>query len=145
MATKTTHRPGDPVTYNEWGSAAVYGTSPDPILERAKAVNPPTPEELAADLAVGEAEKRFNDFLRTAARKMRDAGLPEGFVSGFGLMADHDRGEYENVRGDLERALTRRNGLRLERHRRIQAQVDSENANAAIAAQREYQRKRGIG
>jgi len=118
----------------------MIATLPDPILERAKAANPPTREELEADAAVEVAEAQFNAFLLAQRRTQRDLGASEGFVTGFIEMDDRRRGDYEAVRSDLERALIRRNALQLARNARVQMQADAENAKAAAEWQKQYQR-----
>jgi len=141
MATKQTTKVGDPIAYKDW-NGPVYGTSEDPILAKAKKDHPPTPEEVAAEAAVEAKTAEFNTFLRDASRRMRDIGTGFGDIaSGFGFMDDRLKAAYDEVREALEKALVRRNSFVAERHAKIRAQVEREEAVEAQKAQKEYQRK----
>jgi hypothetical protein len=144
MTTKQTTKLGDPIEYGEYGGRGTYGTTIDPVLEKARAAFPPDSAELEAAAAVELETARFNDWLRSAGRKMRDAGSGTGDFVGFGFLPDNLKNEYEELRDALQSLLVKRNRLTAIRQGRIQQQVEHDKSLEAQKAQKEYMRKRGV-
>jgi hypothetical protein len=142
MAVKT-RRPGDLVE-GFVPASELFGTSPDPIREKAERAHPPDSAELEAELAVEKATDGYNDFLRAASRRQHDIGERTGTITGFIELSDLDREEYETVRETLAAALRRRNGLHHARKALIAREIAAEGAKEALLAQARYQKQRGI-
>src|SRR5438094_986161 len=107
MTTKQTTKLGDPIDARDWVNGPTYGPAPDPIRAQAEKNNPPSAAEVEAEALLERETARFNTWLRSAGRRMRDAGSNTGDTTGFGFLPDFLKNEYEDLRADLEKVLVR--------------------------------------
>jgi len=113
----------------------------DPVRAKAEKNHPPDSAEFEAETLVERETQKFNDWLRAAGRRTRDAGIDTGDFAGFGFLTDNLKQEYEELRDSLEKALVKRNTMIRTRKAAIQREVEEAEAKLALEAQREYQRK----